>query len=98
MKREFGVEANVGNPQVAYRETIKQTAANCEGKYIKQSGGRGQYGHVWVEFEPNPGKGYEFVDAVVGGAVPREYIPVVDKGLTRSYGIRYLSWLPSNGC
>ena len=80
MKREFHVEANVGAPQVAYRETIKQ-AADCEGKYIKQSGGRGQYGHVWIKFEPNPDKGYEFVDQIVGGVVPREYIPVVDKGL-----------------
>lgn len=80
MKREFGVEANVGAPQVSYRETITQ-AGECEGKFIRQSGGRGQYGHVWVRFEPNPEKGYEFVDAVVGGTVPREYIPVVDKGL-----------------
>ncbi len=80
MRREFNVEANVGKPQVAYRETIKK-AADCEGKYIKQSGGRGQYGHVWVKFEPNPDKGYEFVDAIVGGVVPREYIPVTDKGL-----------------
>ena len=80
MKREFNVEANVGQPQVSYRETITQ-AAECEGKYIKQSGGRGQYGHVWIKFEPNPDKGYEFVDAIVGGVVPREYIPVTDKGL-----------------
>ncbi len=80
MRREFNVECNSGKPQVAYRETIK-TAADCEGKYIKQSGGRGQYGHVWVKFEPNPEKGYEFVDAIVGGVVPREYIPVTDKGL-----------------
>ena len=80
MRREFKVEANVGKPQVAYRETITQTG-ECEGKYIKQSGGRGQYGHVWVKFEPNHDKGYEFVDAIVGGVVPREYIPVVDKGL-----------------
>lgn len=80
MKREFNVEANIGQPQVSYRETITQ-AADCEGKYIKQSGGRGQYGHVWIKFEPNPDKGYEFVDAVVGGVVPREYIPVTDKGL-----------------
>ena len=80
MRREFKVEANVGKPQVAYRETITQVG-ECEGKYIKQSGGRGQYGHVWVKFEPNHDKGYEFVDAIVGGVVPREYIPVVDKGL-----------------
>ena len=80
MKREFKVEANVGKPQVAYRETITQMG-ECEGKYIKQSGGRGQYGHVWVKFEPNHDQGYEFVDAIVGGVVPREYIPVVDKGL-----------------
>ncbi len=80
MRREFNVECNSGKPQVAYRETITQ-AAECEGKYIKQSGGRGQYGHVWIKFEPNPDKGYEFVDAVVGGVVPREYIPVTDKGL-----------------
>ena len=80
MKREFNVECNKGRPQVAYRETIT-AAADCEGKYIKQSGGRGQYGHVWVKFEPNPGKGYEFVDGIVGGVVPREYIPVTDKGL-----------------
>ena len=80
MKREFNVEANIGKPQVSYRETLTQ-AADCEGKYVKQSGGRGQYGHVWIKFEPNPEKGYEFVDAVVGGVVPREYIPVTDKGL-----------------
>ena len=80
LKREFKVEANVGAPQVSYRETIS-TAGDCEGRYIKQSGGRGQYGHVWIKFEPNPGKGFEFVDAIVGGVVPREYIPVVQKGL-----------------
>ena len=80
MKREFNVEANIGKPQVSYRETLTQ-AADCEGKYVKQSGGRGQYGHVWIKFEPNPDKGYEFVDAVVRGVVPREYIPVTDKGL-----------------
>ena len=80
MKREFNVEANVGQPQVSYRETLTQMG-ECEGKYIKQSGGRGQYGHVWIKFEPNPDKGYEFVDAIVGGVVPREYIPVTDKGL-----------------
>ena len=80
MKREFDVECNVGKPQVAYRETLT-VPAECEGKYIKQSGGRGQYGHVWVKFEPNKDNGYEFVDEIVGGVVPREYIGVVDKGL-----------------
>lgn len=81
LKREFKVEANVGAPQVAYRETIK-ASAECEGKYVRQSGGRGQYGHVWIRFEPNErGKGFEFVDAIVGGVVPREYIPAVQKGL-----------------
>ncbi len=80
MRREFGVQVNVGAPQVGYRETIK-TSAECEGKYIKQSGGRGQYGHVWIKFEPNPGKGFEFVDAVVGGSVPKEYIKPTQDGL-----------------
>ncbi|MGL4949966.1 MAG: elongation factor G [Anaeroplasmataceae bacterium] len=80
MKREFNVEANVGAPQVSYRETIT-VPAEVEGKFIRQSGGRGQYGHVWIKFEPNPEKGYEFVDGIVGGTVPREYIPVTDKGL-----------------
>ena len=81
MKREFGVEASVGKPQVAYREAIKKSV-EVEGKFIKQSGGRGQYGHVWLKVEPNgAGKGYEFVDAIKGGAVPREFIPAVQKGL-----------------
>ncbi len=80
MKDEFNVECNIGKPQVAYRETIT-VPAECEGRYVKQSGGRGQYGHVKIKFEPNPDKGYEFVDEVVGGVVPREYIPVTDKGL-----------------
>ena len=80
LRREFKVEANVGTPQVAYRETIKD-AAECEGKFVRQSGGRGQYGHVWIKFEPNEGKGFEFVDAVVGGTVPREYIGSVKAGL-----------------
>ena len=93
MKREFAVEANIGKPQVAYRETIKQ-AGECEGKYIKQSGGRGQYGHVWVRFEPNPDKGYEFVDEIVGGVVPREYIPVVDKGLQEALQSGILAGYP----
>ena len=93
MRREFAVECNVGKPQVAYRETIKK-AADCEGKYIKQSGGRGQYGHVWVKFEPNPDKGYEFVDAIVGGVVPREYIPVTDKGLQEALASGVLAGYP----
>jgi elongation factor G len=81
MKREFKVEANVGKPQVAYRETIRGTVES-EGKFVRQSGGRGQYGHVWLKLEPlPPGKGYEFVNAIVGGAVPREFIPAVDKGV-----------------
>jgi elongation factor G len=80
MLREFKVEANVGKPQVAYKETIKSSVEQ-EGKFIKQSGGRGQYGHVWLKIEPNEkGKGYEFVNKIVGGVVPREYIPAVDKG------------------
>ena len=93
MKREFNVEANIGQPQVAYRETITQ-AAECEGKYIKQSGGRGQYGHVKIKFEPNPDKGYEFVDAIVGGVVPREYIPVTDKGLQDALKTGVLAGFP----
>ncbi len=93
MKREFNVECNKGRPQVAYRETIT-VAGECEGKYIKQSGGRGQYGHVWIKFEPNPGKGYEFVDAIVGGVVPREYIPVTDKGLQEAMAGGVLAGYP----
>ena len=81
MKREFSVEANVGKPQVAYRETIRK-AVEQEGKYVRQTGGRGQYGHVWIKLEPlEAGKGYEFENAIVGGAIPREYIPAVDKGI-----------------
>ena len=76
--REFKVEANVGAPQVAYRETIRKEA-NQETKYARQSGGKGQYGHVKIKLEPNPGKGYEFVNGVVGGAIPKEYIPAVDQ-------------------
>ena len=93
MKREFNVECNKGRPQVAYRETIT-VPADCEAKYVKQSGGRGQYGHVVIKFEPNPGKGYEFVDAVVGGVVPREYIPVTDKGLQEAMAGGVLAGYP----
>jgi elongation factor G len=82
MKREFGVEANVGKPQVAYRETIRKVCEESEGKFVKQSGGRGQYGHVVLKIEPQePGKGFEFIDAIKGGTVPREYIPAVEKGV-----------------
>lgn len=94
MKREFGVEASVGKPQVAYRETIKKMVDDVEGKFIKQSGGRGQYGHVWLKVEPNPGKGYEFVDAIKGGAVPREYIPAVQKGLVETLPNGVLAGFP----
>jgi elongation factor G len=81
MRREFGVEANVGAPEVSYRETIRAKVEQ-EGKFVRQSGGRGQYGHVYLRIEPRePGSGYEFVNAVVGGTVPKEYIPAVDKGV-----------------
>ena len=83
LREDFGVECVVGAPQVAYRETIRKTG-ECEGKYIKQSGGHGQYGHVWIRFEPNPGKGFEFVDAIAGGVVPREYIKPTADGLRES--------------
>jgi elongation factor G len=85
MKREFGVEANVGAPQVAYRETIRKQVEKVEGKFVKQTGGRGQYGHVWLKMEPqDAGQGFEFVDAIKGGSVPREYIPAVQKGIADS--------------
>ena len=80
MRREFGVECNVGKPEVAYRETITK-AAECEGKFVRQSGGHGQYGHVWIRFEPNEDKGFEFVDATIGGSVPKEYIKPTEEGL-----------------
>src|SRR5438552_13262180 len=94
MKREFGVDANVGAPQVAYREAIKKPV-EVEGKFIKQSGGRGQYGHVWLKMEPaEPGKGFEFVDAVKGGSVPREFIPAVQKGLVETLPNGVLAGFP----
>ena len=94
MKREFKVEANVGKPQVAYRETIRGKVES-EGKFVRQSGGRGQYGHVWLKIEPNElGKGYEFVNGVVGGTVPREYIPAVDKGVKEAVDTGVLAGYP----
>ncbi|MGA0024707.1 MAG: elongation factor G [Burkholderiales bacterium] len=95
MKREFSVEANVGAPQVAYRETIRKPCDKVEGKFVKQSGGRGQYGHVWLKVEPNEtGKGYEFVDAIKGGSVPREYIPAVQKGILEAIPSGVLAGFP----
>ena len=95
MRREFGVEATVGKPQVAYRETIRGTVENAEGKFVKQSGGRGQYGHVVLKVEPNEvGKGFEFVDAIKGGVVPREYIPAVEKGLRETLPAGVLAGYP----
>jgi elongation factor G len=94
MKREFGVEANVGAPQVAYREAIRKLV-EVEGKHVKQSGGKGQYGHVWIKMEPNEaGKGFEFVDAIKGGTVPREYIPAVEKGLNEAMPNGVLAGFP----
>jgi len=93
MKREFKVEANVGKPQVAYRETIRGTVES-EGKFVRQSGGRGQYGHVWLKLEPNPGKGYEFVNGIVGGAIPREFIPPVDKGVKEAVDTGVIAGYP----
>ena len=94
MKREFSVGANVGRPQVAYRETIKQTA-QAEGKYIKQSGGRGQYGHVWLRVEPNEkGKGFEFLDEIKSGVIPNEFIPAVEKGIREALDKGVVSGYP----
>jgi elongation factor G len=94
MKREFKVEANVGKPQVAYRETIRGKV-DSEGKFVRQSGGRGQYGHVWLTLEPNEqGKGYEFINGVVGGAVPREYVPAVDKGIKEAVDTGVIAGYP----
>jgi elongation factor G len=94
MRREFGVEANVGAPQVAYREAVRKSVEQ-EGKFVKQSGGRGQYGHVWIKLEPNEaGKGFEFVDMIKGGSVPREFIPAVEKGLIDSCRSGVLAGFP----
>ncbi|WP_175687956.1 elongation factor G [Burkholderia anthina] len=95
MKREFGVEATVGKPQVAYRETIRSTAKDVDGKFVKQSGGRGQYGHAVITLEPNEqGKGYEFFDEIKGGVIPREYIPAVDKGIQDTLKAGVLAGFP----
>jgi len=95
MKREFNVEATVGKPQVAYRETIRKTCEEIEGKFVKQSGGRGQYGHVVLKIEPQePGKGFEFVDAIKGGTVPREFIPAVEKGVRETLNTGVLAGYP----
>lgn len=95
MKREFNVEANIGKPQVAYRETIRKTCEEVEGKFVKQSGGRGQYGHVVLKLEPlPPGGGYEFVDAIKGGVVPREYIPAVNRGIEETLGAGVIAGYP----
>ncbi len=95
MKREFGVEANVGKPQVAYRETIRRNVDEAEGKFVRQSGGKGQYGHVVFKIEPNEaGKGFEFVDAIKGGVVPREYIPAVEKGVLEALNSGVLAGYP----
>ncbi len=97
MKREFGVEANIGKPQVSYRETIRKSV-EAEGKFIRQTGGRGQYGHVWLKIEPHEDEnGYEFVDAIVGGAVPREYINAVDKGIQEQLGNGVVAGYPLQG-
>ncbi|MBK6743140.1 MAG: elongation factor G, partial [Hydrogenophilales bacterium] len=94
MRREFNVEANVGAPQVAYREAVSK-AVEQEGKFVKQSGGKGQYGHVWLKLEPNEsGKGFEFVDAIKGGTVPREYIPAVEKGLKEALNNGVMAGFP----
>ena len=94
MRREFAVEADIGAPQVAYRETIKKSVEQ-EGKFVKQSGGKGQYGHVWLKIEPNEtGKGYEFIDSIKGGSVPREFIPAVDKGLKETITAGVLAGYP----
>jgi elongation factor G len=95
MKREFGVEANVGAPQVAYRETITKTVTDVEGKHAKQSGGKGQYGHAVITLEPaGEGKGYEFIDEIKGGTIPREFIPSVDKGIQNTLKSGVLAGFP----
>jgi elongation factor G len=94
MKREFNVEANVGKPQVAYRETIRSTVKDVDGKFVRQSGGKGQYGHVVHARTQEAGKGFEFVDAIKGGVVPREYIPAVEKGVIEALTSGVLAGYP----
>jgi elongation factor G len=96
MRREFTVEANIGQPQVAYRETIRKTVES-EGKFVRQTGGRGQYGHVWIKIEPNAEEDYEFIDKIVGGAVPREYINAVNKGVQEQLANGVLAGYPLQG-
>jgi len=96
MKREFGVEANIGKPQVSYRETIRKSV-QAEGKFIRQTGGRGQYGHVWLKIEPLEGDGFEFVDEIVGGVVPREYISAVEKGIQEQLSNGVVAGYPLQG-
>ncbi|TNK89781.1 elongation factor G, partial [Mycoplasmopsis pullorum] len=92
-KREFGVKVKVGAPQVSYRETITKSA-EVEGKHIKQSGGKGQYGHVWLKFEPNHDQGFEFIDKIVGGKIPKEYIKPIQKGLEEKMAVGILAGYP----
>jgi elongation factor G len=96
MLREFSVDANVGKPQVAYRETIRKPVSKVEGRYVRQTGGRGQYGHVYIDVEPlGPGGGYEFVDRISGGVVPKEYIPAVDAGIQEALTSGVLAGYPT---
>jgi elongation factor G len=95
MLREFSVDANVGKPQVAYRETIRKPVEKVEYRHVRQTGGRGQYGHVVISLEPNPGKGYEFVDKITGGVIPREYIPSVDQGIQEALTAGVLAGYPT---
>jgi elongation factor G len=95
LKREFNVDANVGRPQVAYRETVRQAAHKVEGKFVRQTGGRGQYGHAVIDLEPtDPGEGYEFIDKIVGGKVPKEYIPSIDLGIQEAMESGILAGYP----
>ena len=95
LRREFGVDANVGKPQVAYRETVRKAVHKVEARFIRQTGGRGQFGHVYIDLEPTgPGGGYEFVNKIVGGSIPREYIPAVDDGIEEALESGILAGYP----